>query len=58
MVEKGVAPEIVCPVDKLDGRMIPWVDKEEKPCLWCLSCNSKLYLSYNQSEFIKNLLHQ
>jgi len=44
LVEKGVAPGVICPIDPLDGNMIPWSNENEEPCFWCLACNAKSYL--------------
>ena len=55
--EKGLVPAFICPMNELDGNMIPWVDEKEEPCFWCLSCNTKLYLGLNQIDIIKTLLH-
>ena len=59
--EKGLAEPILCPMNNLDGPMVPWVDKEkeaEEPCMWCLACNVKKYLSLKDKESIMKLLHQ
>jgi hypothetical protein len=56
--EKGLAPPLPCPINILDGNMIPWVDDEEVPCFWCLSCDTKSYLGIDQINFIKSTLHQ
>jgi hypothetical protein len=53
----GIVPTIPCPINELDGDMMPWVDENELPCLWCLSCNTKSYLGSNQIDLIRKLLH-
>ena len=53
----GLAPSLPCPINEIDGQMVPWVDENETPCFWCLSCNTKSYLGINQIEQIKKLLH-
>lgn len=58
LVEKGVAPAVTCPIDPLDGSMIPWSNENDEPCFWCLACNAKSYLGLNQINYIKSLLHQ
>lgn len=58
LVISGVVPDIPCPINELDGTMIPWVDENEDACMWCLSCGAKSYLGLNQIEQIKRLLHQ
>lgn len=54
---KGIVPAFVCPINYDDGEMIPWQGEDDIPCFWCISCNSKLYLGYDQITEIKNLLH-
>jgi len=58
MSQVGVVPKITCPMNDADGEMIPWVDAKERACMWCLSCNLKLYLGINKIEKIRSLLHQ
>jgi hypothetical protein len=58
LVVAGVAPEIICPLDGLHGHMTPWFDDKEQSCFWCLGCNTKLYLSDSQENFIMNWLRQ
>jgi hypothetical protein len=55
--QMGIVPTIPCPINELDGDMMPWVDENELPCLWCLSCNTKSYLGRNQIDLIRKLLH-
>lgn len=56
--EKGLAPSLVCPVDTLHTDIVPWVDEEDKICLWCIFCNSKVYLGSDKEDYIKGLLGQ
>jgi len=57
--QKGLAEPIICPMNELDGDMIPWMDdKKNEPCMWCLACNVKKYLSLKDKENIMKLLHQ
>ena len=46
-------------MNELDGDMVPWMDdKKNEPCMWCLACNVKKYLSLKDKENIMKLLHQ
>lgn len=56
--EKGMLPKLVCPIDELHEDILPWVDEDEKVCLWCVFCNSKVYLGAEREKFIIELLHQ
>jgi hypothetical protein len=58
MAVAGLVPDIPCPINEMDGTMIPWVDDKDEPCMWCLSCDAKSYLGLTQIEQIKSLLHQ
>ena len=53
---KGLAPPVTCPINELDGDMVPWMNEDDEPCFWCLACNAKSYLGINQIEYIKSLL--
>lgn len=53
-----IVPKLVCPVDVLHTDILPWIDEDEKVCLWCIFCNSKVYLGENREKYIKALLHQ
>jgi flavoprotein len=55
---KGLVPKLVCPVDYLHENMTPWMDEDDKTCLWCIFCNSKVYLGSEKEKYIKELLHQ
>jgi hypothetical protein len=54
----GLVPKLICPIDDLHEDMLPWVDEDEKVCLWCIFCNSKVYLGSERESYIKELLHQ
>ena len=56
--EKGLVPSLPCPINELDGDMVPWADENDEPCFWCLACNTKSYLGINQINQIKLLLRQ
>lgn len=56
--EKGLVPGLFCPIDELHGIILPWVDDEDKVCLWCIFCNSKVYLGAEREKYIIELLHQ
>ena len=57
MVLLDILPGILCPLNELDGYMVPWADENNEPCMWCLACDTKSYLGLNQIEKIKLLLH-
>jgi len=54
----GLVPSLVCPIDILHTEIFPWIDEDEKVCLWCIFCNSKVYLGTEREEYIKELLGQ
>jgi hypothetical protein len=54
----GIVPKLVCPIDINHEEIFPWVDEEEKVCLWCIFCNSKVYLGLDKEKFLIELLHQ
>lgn len=56
--QMGLVPSLPCPINEMDGDMIPWSDKDDNPCFWCLSCDVKSYLGLEQIKQIKSLLHQ
>ena len=55
MADKGLVPSLVCPVDVLHEEVLPWVEDEEV-CLWCIYCNSKVFLGSEREDFIKSML--
>jgi len=54
----GIVPKLVCPIDVEHKEIFPWIDENDQVCLWCIFCNSKVYLGENKEEYIKMLLHQ
>ena len=56
LAEKNLVPALVCPVDVFHTEIFPWIDEEDKVCLWCIFCNSKVYLGENREIYIKELL--
>jgi hypothetical protein len=58
MSDKKLLPSLVCPVDELHKEIYPWVDENEKVCLWCVFCNSKVYLGLEREKYIKELLRR
>ena len=54
--EQGLVPLLVCPIDVLHDEIFPWIDEDEKVCLWCVFCNSKVYLGDERENYIKGLL--
>lgn len=56
--EQGLVPSLVCPIDVLHNEIFPWIDEDEKVCLWCVFCNSKVYLGDERENYIKELLGQ
>lgn len=54
---KGLLPRLVCPIDPLHDDILPWIDEEDKICLWCIFCNSKVYLGSDREDYIKGLLN-
>lgn len=54
--DTGLVPSLVCPIDILHTEIFPWIDEGEKVCLWCIFCNSKVYLGADREEYIKELL--
>jgi hypothetical protein len=56
--DNGIVPVLVCPVDVLHTEIFPWIDEEDNVCLWCIFCNSKVYLGDNRENYIKELLGQ
>lgn len=58
LIVAGVVPDIPCPINELDGTMIPWADENDEPCMWCLACGTKSYLGLNQTQQIRQLLRQ
>jgi len=56
--DTGLVPSLVCPVDTLHTEIFPWVDEEDNVCLWCIFCNSKVYLGSDKEGYIKGLLGQ
>lgn len=58
LANKGFLPQLVCPIDEYHQDILPWVDENDQVCLWCIFCNSKVYLGSNIENYIKELLHQ
>ena len=58
MVEKEIFPPFLCKLDEDHGPMTTWVTEDDRPCFWCLGCNSKYYPNLNEIETIKRLLRQ
>ena len=56
LCEAGVAPVLPCPIDNEHGHMTPWADENDAACFWCLACDAKSYLGYDQIVYIKSLL--
>jgi hypothetical protein len=56
--ELGLVPSLVCPVDVFHTEVFPWIDEEDKICLWCIFCNAKVYLGEFKEDYIKGLLHR
>lgn len=56
--DAGVVPSLSCPIDSIHTEVLPWIDENEEICLWCIFCNSKVYLGENKENYIKSLLHQ
>jgi hypothetical protein len=56
--DRELVPKLVCPIDYLHEEIFPWIDDNEEVCLWCIFCNSKVYLGEERQKFIKGLLHQ
>lgn len=56
--ERGVVPKLVCPIDINHEEIFPWIDEDDKVCLWCIFCNSKVYLGLDKEKFLIELLHQ
>lgn len=54
--DAGFAPAFVCPVDYLHTDMVPWVEDDEV-CLWCIYCNSKVFLGSEKEEYIKSIIY-
>lgn len=54
----GVVPKLVCPIDFYHDEIFPWIDENDEVCLWCIYCNSKVYLGETRENYIKGLLHQ
>ncbi len=54
----GLVPSLVCPIDVLHNEIFPWTDEEDKVCLWCIYCNSKVYLGSEREDYIRSLLGQ
>lgn len=57
LANMGLAPQLVCPIDSLHDDVFPWIDTDSKICLWCVFCNSKVYLGTEKENYIKELLH-
>lgn len=58
LANKGIVPQLVCPIDSLHNDIVPWIDEDSKICLWCIFCNSKVYLGTDREDYIKMLLRQ
>lgn len=58
MSDSGLVPSLVCPVDVLHTEIFPWLDESDEVCLWCIFCNSKVYLGSDKEDYIKELLGQ
>lgn len=57
MADKGLVPSLVCPVDVLHTDVVPWVEEEnEEVCLWCIYCNSKVFLGSEREAFIRSMI--
>ncbi len=56
--DKGILPKLICPIDDYHTEIFPWVDEDGTVCLWCIFCNTKVYLGQNREDYIKELLHQ
>jgi hypothetical protein len=56
MADAGFAPALVCPVDSLHTDMVPWTE-DDKVCLWCIYCNSKVFLGEDRENFIKSIIY-
>lgn len=54
--DAGVVPSLVCPIDTFHTEIFPWIDEEDKVCLWCIFCNSKVYLGSDREDYLKALL--
>jgi hypothetical protein len=54
--DSGLAPTLVCPVDVLHTEIFPWIDEDNNICLWCVFCNSKVYLGQDRENYFKALL--
>jgi hypothetical protein len=55
MADKGLVPSLVCPVDTLHQEVLPWIENDEV-CLWCIYCNSKVFLGSEREDFIKSMI--
>ena len=54
--DSGLAPSLVCPIDYLHTDMVPWIEDDEV-CLWCIYCNSKVFLGSEREEYIKSFIY-
>jgi hypothetical protein len=52
----GLVPALSCAIDSLHLEVFPWTDEEDKVCLWCVFCDSRVYLGSNTEEKIMALL--
>lgn len=55
MVDAGFLPPIPCPMDPEHMPPVPFV-KDDEPILWCLECDSKLFLGQRKVTMIKKLI--
>jgi len=58
LADDGFVPSLVCPIDSYHTEIFPWIDENDEVCLWCIFCNSKVYLGTERQEYIKGLLGQ
>lgn len=54
--DKGLVPALSCAVDNLHLETYPWLDENDEVCIWCVLCDSKVYLGMNTVQRIKELL--
>ena len=56
--DMGIVPALTCPIDVLHTEMFPFLNEDNEIYLWCIFCDSKVYLGENRENYIKGLLGQ
>lgn len=57
LADQGLVKKFNCPSDHDHPDLIPSVDENDNPILYCLGCSSRITLGENLSSIIKYLLY-